>query len=184
MRRFTGGLFYVIGGALAGALSALAMIENSGFEQLGGKGPWLSRTAGLQGAARLYIEASYLMRGRFPPSAGQLTEATASADDDGSALSASCAYVIASTAALPPWWSIAVTTTGEPLESQQTVLDTSTTIREADGSVRIVAAAHPGAGNWIKVPPGRYFTVLYTASTGSNRNITKAPPFSITREGC
>jgi len=184
MRHLTGGLFYIIGGALVGAVSALAVIENAGFEKLGGDGPWLSRAAGLQGPARLYIEASYLMRGRFPPSGGQLSEAIASTDSDGGTLSASCSYVIASSGALPPWWSIAVTTAGEPLESLQTVLDTTTTIREADGSVRIIAAAQPQPGNWIKVPPGRFFSVLYTASITSDRNAAKAPPFAIAREGC
>ena len=123
MRRYTGGLFYLIGGALAGTLSAYAMVEHTGIQMLGTNSPWQSRIAALEGATGIYVASSYLLAGRLPLAPGQLVEASAEADNDGEMLTASCTYEITSTGPLPRWWSVAVLNPGGSATSDQAALD-------------------------------------------------------------
>lgn len=183
MHRFAGGLLYLVGGALVGAVSAYAMIQNAGVMGLGSDGPWLSRSTADGSPPGIYVQSYYLLSGRLPAAPGQLVEATAERDSKNEALSASCTYVITSIGALPQWWSLAALPGGSPA-SGQAVLDVAKAVREADGTTQVVAAPTPQPGNWLKLPAGRQFSFLYLATPTGSRNSRQVPPFRIAQKGC
>jgi hypothetical protein len=113
---------------------------------------------------------------------GKLGEATAETDSDGRPLTGSCTYVLASTGPLPRWWSLGIIETADAKAALQTTADSDTAVHEADGSVKISAATAPQAGNWLKAPDKRRFTLIYSALSSSARALE--PPFSITRGAC
>ncbi len=180
MQRWTGGLLYLIGGALAGVASAYAMIQTAGITRLGGEGPWFSRTAGQDG---IYAQSYFLLAGRLPAAPGQLTEAMAERDSAGQPLSASCSYVLSSSGALPLWWSLSALSSGTNPLSRQRVVDAASAVREADGSLRVAAARTPQPGNWLKLAGGGTFTFLYLA-TPAGRTGGRPPPLRIERKEC
>lgn len=182
MRRYTGALFYLIGGTLAGVASAYALIQHAGVEPLGSGTPWQSRIASLDGNAGIYVSSYYLLAGRLPLAAGQLVEASADADDSNETLSSQCVYEIVSTGQLSRWWSLAAA--GSISTSAQETLDSGLAVSEPDGTVRITAAAAPQPGNWLKTPSARHFSLLYAAVKTGGRPASQVPPFSITRKGC
>jgi hypothetical protein len=184
MRGFFGGIGLAVGGAAVGAFSAYLAIQNAGVEAVSTGSPWLSRAATLQGGSGFYVRLHYLIEGRLPPAQGQIVEATAETDADGQPLTTGCRYRIASAGPLPRWWSIAAEGSGNDPLSRQTVIDSDTVIREANGTVKLVASLGPQSGNWLKVPDARRFTLLYSAIPAGGQSPSTAPPFSITREGC
>ena len=181
MQRLTGGLLYLIGGALAGVASAYAMIHSAGVTRLGGEGPWFSRTAGQDG---IYAQSYFLLAGRLPAAPGQLTEAMAERDSAGQPLSASCSYVLLSSVALPQWWSLSTLSSGTNTPSRQMAVHALSAVREADGSLRVAAAATPQPGNWLKLSGGRTFTFLYLATPAAGRSGERPPPWRIERREC
>lgn len=182
MRRFIWATAYLAGGAAAGAISAYVLIQQAGVERAGAGGPWLSRTAAFSEADDFYVRAHYLLQGRLPPAPGQLTEATAETDSDGSPLTGSCVYRIVSTGPLPPWWSISVTGGASGSALLQSTAGSGTVIGQPDGTVEVLVYASPRPGNWLKSPAGRRFTILYTALPRGAAG--QAPPFAIRREAC
>lgn len=184
MRGVLGSIGLTAAGAAAGAFSAYLAIQNAGVEAASTGSPWLSRAAALQGNGGFYARLHYLLEGRLPPAQGQIAEATAESDGEGRPLSTSCRYRLVSTGPLPRWWSIAAEGPENDPLSRQTVADSDTVIREADGTVKLVASPLPQPGNWLKLPEARRFTFLYSAIPAGGQRIAAAPPFSITREGC
>lgn len=184
MKRFPGGIVYVIVGVATGAFSAYLAIQNAGVEAVSNGNPWLSRAEAMEGGDGFYVRSHYLIEGRLPPAQGQLVEATAETDSEGQPLTTTCRYRLASTGPLPRWWSLAVTGWGNDGTSRQTVADSDTVIRNPDGSVIIIASRTPQPGNWLKAPDARRFTILYSAIPVSGRASIADPAFSITREGC
>jgi hypothetical protein len=184
MRRWTGGLLYLIGGALAGVASAYAMIQNAGVTGLGPEGPWLSRAAGQTGAAGIYVQSYYLLAGRLPAAPGQLNEAIAERDNEGLPLSAACIYVLTGRGAQPQWWSISALTPGGAATSRQSVVDAASAVREADGALRITAAREPQPGNWLRLPDGRKFAFHVIATPSAGRTGGLATSLRIERKGC
>ncbi len=184
MRGFLGSIGLTAAGAAAGAFSAYLAIQGAGVEATSTGSPWLSRAAALQGSSGFYVRLHYLLEGRLPPAQGQIAEATAETDGEGGPLNSGCRYRLASTGPLPRWWSIAAEGVGSDPLSRQTVADSDMVVREADGTVRLVASLGPQPGNWLKLPDARRFTLLYSAIPASGQRVSTAPPFSITREGC
>jgi hypothetical protein len=182
MRRFIWASSYLAGGIAAGALSAFAVIQSSGVEHVASGTPWLSRQAALVENQSFYVRAHYLLGGRLPPAAGQLSEATAETDTENRPLTGACTFRIASTGPLPAWWSFTVVEADGSLAPLQSALDSSSIIREPDGSVVIRAHPSPRPGNWLKTPERRRFTLLYSALPQGRAVST--PPFEIRQEAC
>jgi hypothetical protein len=184
MRKHTNGLFFIAGGILTGAFSAYVAANTAGQDAVAEGSPWKSRGAALERSVGVYVQDYYLLAGRLPLASGQFIEAAATEDSDGNALSSSCTYQVVSTGPLPRWWSVAVTAGGTASTDVQTVIDDSTGIREADGTIRIAVSATPQPGNWLKVENGRRVTLHYVAVPAGNRSRQAVPPFAIHREGC
>ena len=182
MRRFIWATAYVAGGIAAGALSAYVMIQQAGVEPAGAEVPWLSRTAAIAGADDLYVRAHYLLEGRLPPVPGQLTEATAETDSDGRPLTGSCVYRLVSTGPLPAGWSVSVIGGASTTAPLQSTAGSDTAIRNPDGTAEILVYPSPRAGNWLKSPTRRRFTILYSALPRGAAD--SAPAFAIRREAC
>jgi hypothetical protein len=181
MRSFAEGIVYVAAGVLAGALGAYLAIESSGEEAAGNSDTWVSRAAGLAGPSAYYVRAHFMMQGRLPPAPGQIDEATTGTDSSGTALTGNCRYVLTSKGAMPRWWSLVLL--GTAAASRQAIADADNTVREADGSIVIRAAATPQPGNWLRTDARGGYTLLYSAAAGEQR-LAATPPFTITLEDC
>lgn len=182
MRRFIWATSYVAGGVAIGCFSAFAMIQSAGVQPVAAGTPWLSRAAALADANADYVRSHYLLEGRLPPAPGQLSEATAETDGEGRPLTGSCSYAITAKGPLPRWWSIAIVEGSSPDAELQATADSDTSVREADGTLRITAAQSPASGNWLKMPDRRRITILYSSLAAGPK--PGLPPFAITREGC
>lgn len=182
MRRFIWATSYLAGGIAGGCISAFALIQSAGVEPVAGDPPWLSRAESLADQQSFYVRAHYMMQGRLPPAPGQLTEATAETDGDGRPLTNNCIYRLSSSGPLPAWWSLSVIGGTGAQAPLQATADSTSVVRDAGGNVTITAAASPQAGNWLRTPDKRRFTLLYSAA--ASRATIAAPPFTITREGC
>lgn len=182
MRRFIWASSYVAGGLAAGALSAYVMIQQAGVQPVAAGTPWLSRAAAMADTNNFYVRAHYLLEGRLPPAAGQLSEATAETDNDGRPLTGSCVYRLVSVGSLPAWWSISVIGGASAAAPLQSAAVSDTTIRNADGTAEVVVYPSPRAGNWLKSPTKRRFTILYSALPRAGGS--QAPAFAIKREAC
>jgi hypothetical protein len=182
MRGFIWAGAYVVGGLMAGTLSAYVMIQQAGVRQVETGTPWLSRAAAMSGPDNYYVRAHYLLAARLPPAPGQLTEATAETDGDGSPLTGSCVYRIVSTGPLPAWWNISIVGGANDSAPLQSTAGSDTVVRQPDGAADIVISPSPRPGNWLKSPAARGFTILYSALPRSGPDA--APPFAIRREAC
>lgn len=182
MRRFIWATAYVAGGVAVGCFSAFALIQSAGVEAVAEGTPWLSRAQAMADSNAFYTRSHYLLEGRLPPAPGQMGEATAEKDSEGSLLTGSCSYVITSTGPLPRWWSLSIIETPAAAAGLQATADSDTAVRRADGVVEILAARQPQPGNWLKAPDKSHFTLLYSALAASERALK--PPFSITRGTC
>ncbi|WP_373503896.1 DUF1214 domain-containing protein [Aestuariivirga sp.] len=184
MRGLIAAFTYIAAGAAVGCFSAYALIQSSGVEHLQSGTPWISRGLGLAGPWNYHARAHYLIAGRLPPAPGQLTEATAETDDDNQPLTSSCRYRLTATSPLPRWWSLAVAESASANATVQATADSDNVIREADGSLSIVASVSPEPGNWLKTPVARRLTVIYSAVPANNQKFTSPPPFDVKREAC
>lgn len=182
MRRFIWATAYVAGGVAVGCFSAFALIQSAGVEPVAAGTPWLSRAAAMTDANGFYVRSHYLLEGRLPPAPGQMGEAIAEADSEGSPLTGACAYEITATGPLPRWWSIGIIGSPSADPELQSTADSDTTVRGADGTLTITAARKPMPGNWLKSPDRRRFTLLYSALSPSPKPLQ--PPFTITRGSC
>lgn len=182
MRRFIWATVYVAAGVAIGCASAFALIQSAGVAPVAKGAPWQSRAAAMAGPNAFYVRSHYLLEGRLPPAPSQLGEATAETDSDGRTLSGACSYLITSTGPLPRWWSLGIIENADSKAALQTTADSDTAVREADGSVKIAAATAPQAGNWLKAPDRRRFTLIYSALSSGPKSLD--PPFAITRGTC
>lgn len=182
MRRFIWASVYIAGGIAAGCFSAFAVIQSAGVEEVEPGLPWLSRAEALADKEDFYARAHYLLSGRLPPAAGQITEAVAETDSKGNPLTGSCVYRIASTGPLPRWWSIGIIGGGGDGSPLQSTVDSASVIGRPDGGVEIAAYPSPRPGNWLQSPTLRRFSVIYSALPRGPD--AAAPPFTITAEDC
>lgn len=182
MRRFIWATAYVAGGVAAGCISAFVLIKSAGVAPVAAGTPWLSRAAAMADSSAFYVRSHYLLEGRLPPAPGQLGEATAESDGEGRPLTGGCSYMIAASGPLPRWWSLSIIESPSAAAELQSTADSDTTVREADGSVKIAVGQLPQPGNWLKSPDRRRFTLLYSALSPAARPLV--PPFTITRGDC
>ncbi len=182
MRRFIWATSYLAGGAAAGCLSAFVLIQSAGVEKVEAGTPWLSRAAALRESGAFYVRAHYMLDGRLPPAPGQLTEATAETDSEGRPLTGVCSYRLVSSGPLPRWWSVTVIGGGSADAPLQSTAGSDTAIRRPDGGVEIAISPSPRPGNWLKSPPRRRLTLLYSALPQGAA--AGPPPFAIRQEGC
>lgn len=182
MRRFIWAGSYLAGGIVAGALSAYVLIQSAGVEPVEAGTPWLSRAAAFAGTDNFYVRSHYLIEGRLPPAPGQLSEATAETDSEGSPLTGSCVYRLVSTGPLPAWWSISVIGGASATAPLQSTAGSDTVVHQPDGAAEITVYPSPRSGNWLKSPTQRRFTILYSALPRAGGGT--APAFVIKRENC
>lgn len=174
--------FFILGGALAGVASAYLATQTLGLTGLAGGSPWQARNVAASALVHPYTIAYYLLGGRLPPSGGPFVEFTASTDDSGNPLTASCDYVLSlQPGNQPAWWSL--TALEEAADGKATVMSQGI-VAEADGSVRLSASRHPQPGNWVAVPRSGRYHLLYTASRETGASAEAVPLFSLVKGSC
>src|SRR5687768_967343 len=138
----------IFAGVVLGMVSAQWSIERTATAMTAGGGPWKSWFSGTASIRDPYASAHYLMFGRLPPALGQELLFEASVDDDGTALDASCDYLLTGPRLAARWWQLALTDeeTGQPTN---VTLSSPRAIGEADGTMRIAISREPKTGNWI-----------------------------------
>ncbi|WP_395689966.1 DUF1214 domain-containing protein [Aestuariivirga sp.] len=182
MQRFIWASTYIVGGLAAGCFSAILMIQQSADQLLSGSGAWSMRKAGLGARTDVYARSHDLLAGRLPPPPGQISEAIASSDDEGEALSPRCTYRLSSAEPLPEWWSLSAIAGRTADAALQASMHSGSVLAAADGSITITASSLPAPGNWLKLPQGPHLSFVYWAlQDGRDAN---QPPFTLTRESC
>src|SRR5687768_15572658 len=128
-----GGILFL--GVVLGIVTAQWSIERTATAMTAGGGPWKSWFSGTASIRDPYVNAHYLMFGRLPPALGQELLFEAAYDDDGTALTAACDYVIIGPRLSARWWQLALTD-GETNAPTNITLTSPRLIGEADGTMR------------------------------------------------
>jgi len=155
-------------------------------------GPWMAWPRAGSANADPYTRAVNARRGEIPLAVGEGLLMTASEDDEGRSLDASCTYAISG--AVPPAraWTITVAGRGPRDPNRPHIRDgfTSTEIlRQQDGRFVIVLGPEVEPGNWLPRPradgPMRLALRLYdTPAAASAASLDRSVVPSIPREGC
>jgi hypothetical protein len=177
-----GGPVLLIAGAVLGGLSAYVASDVIGTAPIVKGSPWTQRPVAVENPAEPYTVAHFLLEGRLPPPASQVTELTAFADQDGNRITSACVVELQlPPGARPRWWSIGV------LGQTGSILSSDRAVAEPDGSIRISIASSPKPGNWIEAPGNRSYALIYSAAVsdfGAGFTSGSLPLFTITRGAC
>lgn len=178
-----GGILFC--GVVLGIMTAQWSIEKTATVMTTGGGPWKSWFAGTASIRDPYVIAHYLMFGRLPPALGQELLFEAAQDDDGTALTAACDYVITGPRLSARWWQLALTD-GETNAPSNITFTSPRLIGEADGTMRIALSRTPKTGNWINTGELTTFALVLKLRPGSGLNAGAAVVTlpRIRREAC
>ncbi len=179
--------------ALGGVLGLVtADYATSGGYPFGGTpiGSWTAWPKAGSLDADPYTRAVNARRGDIPLAVGEGMLLTASADDDGRTLDATCTYRLSGVT--PPARAWTVTVTGRGAAEQAPMRDSFTSteiLRDADGQFAILLSPQVQPGNWLPMPrprgPVRLALRLYdTPVAASVSSLDRDSLPAIERVGC
>lgn len=183
MRFHLGGGIYLVAGAMLGLISAVVSVDRFAARVPVRGSTWTMWGTGT--GTSFYASAHYLLGGRLPPAPAQTLELSASRDDSGNALDPRCTYLIEGKPGALTWWSLATASLGGTATRVEALLDSSSSVLDADGTLYVTVSPSPRAGNWIAPPAEKTFTLLFTAAQkGAGGSAPVLPQLDVTRSGC
>jgi hypothetical protein len=129
----------------------LAVVGDVGFEAIRA-GAW---TAWPTGAAHAdpYIRARFARTGEVPISAAEGTSFVANEDSAGEMLMGNCDYLITGRTPAAQWWTLTLYREGDlsliANPTERYGFNSTSIIREPDGSFRIIVSPRARPGNWL-----------------------------------
>ena len=158
MRQLTFSTSILVAGLAFGLLSALHMLNASGFSAVEGSPEWASFQPQKSSFGQVYSTQHFLADGSVPPPKTNLLF-TRSLDDGGNQLRSDCDYEITGTPFPSRWWSLA--TQGEGASTASDVLVAGATLIGQDSKLIVNVSRQPQGGNWLKPPDsGNYYLSL------------------------
>ena len=158
MRQLTFSTSILVAGIAFGLLSALHMLNGSGFSAVDGSPGWESYQPQKSSLWQVYATQRFLADGSLTPPKTNLLF-TRSLDDGGNQLRGDCDYEITGAPFPSRWWSLA--TQGDGASAASDVLVAGAVLVGQDGKLLINVSRQPQGGNWLKPPDsGNYHLSL------------------------
>ena len=146
-----GAVFLAIA-VLGGFGSAWVMIHSGSQLTAVTSGPWVTWTAAGRMDADPYTRAHTVRLGLLPLNSTLALTYQAQNDADGQRIHSSCVYSVDLSAIDAEWWSVAVFDDRGNLirnKANRYAFNSSTVLRDSDGSTRVVLARDARPGNWL-----------------------------------
>ena len=153
-------------------------------------GPWRTNLATGTAAAGLYTRARVAVAGLLALAPTETIYFTASSDDAGEPLRASCDYRLEGGELPARWWSITAYGADHfliPNAAGRYSIGQTTVLRDASGRWTAYVSSEPRGGNWIPSgEPGEISLTarLYNPDASVAQNPASAELPSVTREAC
>jgi hypothetical protein len=166
MRFFSTSSFSIIGGIVAGVLTAIHALGTMGLRPaIDGVG-WQEWRLDENDRLRPYSLGHFLGSGQLPPPKAARFYVRET-DDDGNVLSSDCVFKISGPAIPSRWWSLSVG------QNESSILSAGQAILDGEGNLKAVVSRHPLPGNWLTPPDSSHFTLTYIISEPAKLKATE-----------